>query len=122
MSVMIEARGVSFDYREAPVFDRIDLKISPGEMVALIGPNGSGKTTLLKLLAGALAPGAGQVLVDGRALASLSPRERARQVAVVPQDTAMTFDFTVMETVLMGRTAYLGLLGVEGPDDLAASH
>jgi len=54
-------------------------------------------------------------------LLELSSKERARTVAVVPQDNSSVFDFTVMETVLMGRTAHLGLFGVEGPDDLAVA-
>ncbi|HZI93330.1 MAG TPA: ABC transporter ATP-binding protein [Patescibacteria group bacterium] len=117
----IEARGLRFSYRETPVFDGLDLQVAAGQMLALIGPNGSGKTTLLKLLGGALRPVSGEVLIEGHALPSLAPRERARRVAVVPQDTAMTFDFSVLETVLMGRTAYLGLFGIEGAEDLAAA-
>jgi len=115
----IEAHRVRFGYRTVPVFDGIDLAFGAAEMTALIGPNGSGKTTLLKLLSGSLRPQGGEVTLDGRALAGLAPRARARLVAVVPQETSMTFDFTVMETVLMGRTAYLGRFGVEGPDDVA---
>jgi cobalamin transport system ATP-binding protein len=118
---LIEARALRFAYRDRPVFHGLDLRVHPGEMVALIGPNGSGKTTLLKLLSGALRPAAGDVMLEGQTLKSLSANERARRIAVVPQDNSMTFDFTVMETVLMGRTAYLGLLGVEGPEDLAAA-
>ena len=119
MGVSLRTRGLRFGYRETPLFHGLDLDVAPAEMVALIGPNGSGKTTLLKLLAGTLLPDAGEVWIGGRSLPSLPPRERARVVGVVPQDTIMTFDFTVMETVLMGRTAYLGLFGLEGPEDLA---
>ena len=120
MPPAVEARGLKFAYREVPVFDGLDLQVASGQMLALIGPNGSGKTTLLKLLSGALHPVSGEVLMEGRPLPSLAPRDRARRVAVVPQDTTMTFDFSVLETVLMGRTAYLGLFGIEGAGDLAA--
>ena len=117
----LEARGIRFGYGPAPLFEGLDLAIEAGEMVALIGPNGSGKTTLLRLLSGALRPNAGEVSLEGRRVADLAARERARRIAIVPQESAMTFDFTVMETVLMGRTPYLGLLGVEGPRDIQAA-
>ncbi len=117
----MEARHLRFGYRGVPVFAGVDLKVGFAGMTALIGPNGSGKTTLLRLLSGALIPQDGEVLVEGRRMADLAPRTRARLVAVVPQETGMTFDFTVMETVLMGRTAYLGRFGVEGPADIAAA-
>jgi iron complex transport system ATP-binding protein len=118
---VIEARQLRFGYGGIPLFDGIDLSFAPGEMAALIGPNGSGKTTLLKLLSGTLRAASGEVRLAGRPLCDLTARERARLVGVVPQDSSMTYDFTVMETVLMGRTAHLGLLGVEGPGDLAAA-
>jgi len=114
----LEMTGVSFSFRETKVFADLALRIGSGEMVALIGPNGSGKTTLLRLLSGSLAPDAGSVAIAGRPAGSWTARERAREVAVVPQESAAAFDFTVMETVLMGRTPYLGLLGLEGPEDV----
>ncbi|HEY3176342.1 MAG TPA: ABC transporter ATP-binding protein [Candidatus Polarisedimenticolia bacterium] len=118
---MIEALDLRFGYLGTPLFDGISMKVEPGEMTALIGPNGSGKTTLLRLLSGALRPASGEVRLGGRKVADLSARERARLVAVVPQESSATFDFTAMETVLMGRTAYLSFLGVEGPEDIAAA-
>jgi len=120
-AAVLQTRGLRFGYRGRPLFAGLDLSVAPGEMAALIGPNGSGKTTLLKLLSGALRPEAGQVILSGSPLADLSARERARRIGVVPQETSMTFDFTVIETVLMGRTAWLGLFGIEGPEDLAAA-
>ena len=118
---MIRAEGLRFAWREAPLFSGIDLHVKSGEMVALIGPNGSGKTTLLRLLSGALRPGGGRVVLSGRPLNELTSRQRARLVGVVPQEGSAAFDFTVMETVLMGRTAHLGVFGVEGPDDIAVA-
>ncbi len=120
-AALVEARGLGFAYDETPVFDGIDLSVAPGEMVGLLGPNGSGKTTLLKLLCGTLRPERGEVLLDGAPLRELTARRRARAIGVVPQETSLVFDFTVLETVLMGRTPYLGLLGVEGPEDVAAA-
>jgi putative ABC transport system ATP-binding protein len=68
----------------------VDLAIDPGEMVALLGPSGAGKSTLLKMLGGLLRPSAGQVLVDGRDVGRMSPRElrsyRATRVGIVLQD------------------------------------
>ena len=118
---MIRIESVRFAWKETPLFEGIDLHVRPGEMLALIGPNGSGKTTLLRLISGALRPRAGQVRLDGRPLTGLTSQERARTVGVVPQDNTTVFDFTVMETVLMGRTAWLGLLGVESPEDIGVA-
>jgi len=90
-----------------------------GSIVGLLGPNGSGKTTLLRLLAGTLRPASGRVTIDGVALESLSRRELARRIAVVPQETQTTFDFSALEIVLMGRYPHLGPFALEGPHDLA---
>jgi iron complex transport system ATP-binding protein len=111
-------RGVSFAYAGARVLEGIDLDVRPGERLAILGPNGAGKSTVLRLLAGTLAPDAGQVFLDGAVLASLRGADRARRVAFVPQETRVAFDFTVLEIVLMGRSPRLGLLGIEGAKDL----
>jgi len=89
-------------------------------MVALIGPNGSGKSTLLRVLAGLLTPSAGSAAFNGADLRSWLPRERARHIAYVPQDTAIPFEFTVREIVAMGRAPYLPPWGFETASDLTA--
>lgn len=102
-----------------PALDDVSMSVTRGNIVGLLGPNGSGKTTLIRVLAGLLAPQSGQVLLDGRPLTSLRRREVARRLALVPQDTAATFDYQVIDMVLMGRYPHLGPLSLEGPDDLA---
>jgi iron complex transport system ATP-binding protein len=103
------------------VIDDVSLRVPEGGLVGILGPNGSGKTTLLKLLSGTLAPASGSIVFNGRPLASLPRRERARRMAVVPQDTHMAFDYTALEIVLMGRYPWLGAFQVEGPDDIASA-
>lgn len=114
----LEARGLDFGYQpERPVLEGLDLRIERGEVVGLVGPNGAGKTTLLRLLAGIARPWRGEVLLFGAELQGLRPRERARRLALVPQESEPVFEFTALETVLMGRAPHLGLLGLEGPED-----
>ena len=103
------------------VLDRVSLDVPAGALVGILGPNGSGKTTLLRVLAGTLSPQSGRVTIDGADIASLDRRSVARRVAVVPQDTHLAFDYTVLEVALMGRYPHLGAFEVEGPDDVAAA-
>lgn len=116
----VEARGVTFGYgADRRIFTGLDLSIPAGSFTVLLGPNGSGKTTLLRILAGTLAPDSGDIRLDSRPLADLAPRERARLLAVLPQESRVVFPFTVMEVVLMGRAPHLGLLGFPGRGDVA---
>jgi len=100
------------------VLDGVSLEVSRGSVVGLLGPNGSGKTTLLRILSGGLAPLSGSVRLDGQPLGALTRRALAQRMAVVPQETRATFDFTVLEMVLMGRYPHLGAFELEGADDL----
>jgi len=100
------------------ILDRIGLVVSPGEVVGLVGRNGAGKTTLLRLAGGSLEPSEGSVRVKGEALASISRRELARRVALVPQDMHVPFPFRVGELVLMGRTPHAPLVGLESEEDV----
>lgn len=103
------------------VLDRVSLAVPAGAVVGILGPNGSGKTTLLRVLAGTLVPQAGHVTIEERDLARFDRRAIARRVAVVPQDTHLAFDYSVMEVALMGRYPHLGAFEVEGPADLASA-
>lgn len=115
----LAAAGVSFAYGTHPVLRAVDFEVARGAMVALAGPNGSGKSTLLGLLAGTRRPDAGTITVAGRPVADWDRRGLARVVAVVPQDTSVTFPYTVAEMVLMGRAPHRPPLGLEGARDVA---
>ena len=115
---MLRAADVRFAYDETPVIDGVSLTVSAGRIVGILGPNGSGKSTLLKLLSGTLAPASGDVRLEERELRTLPRRAVAQRLAVVPQDTHLAFDYSVLEIVLMGRYPHLGALEIEGPADL----
>ncbi len=115
------ARGVSFEY-PGPIraLDGVDLELAPGELSCVLGPNGSGKSTLVALLAGLLRPLAGTVMLDGKEVFHLRPRQRARHIALVPQDLRALPDVTVLDFVYAGRYGHLGFLRRPGPADAAA--
>ncbi len=104
-------------YGARRVVHQVSLSVRPGEVIALIGPNGAGKTTLLKAVSGVIPHQAGQVIAQGHSIDRLSPAERARSIAVVPQAHLFPEGYTVRQTVLLGRTAYLGWLGQTTPHD-----
>ncbi len=116
---MLRAEAVSFGYGNGDAFSltNASVAITPGSLTGLLGPNGCGKTTLLKLLCGVLRPHSGSVTLDERTLASMTRRELARRIAVVPQETHPAFEYSVMEMVLMGRHPHLGSFQLEGPAD-----
>ena len=110
---------VTSGYGDLTVLRDVSVEVARGEVVGLVGPNGSGKTTLVRVASRALPPSAGSIRLGGLDPYGLSAREAARLVAVVPQDVTPAFSFTVLETVLMGRTPYLSALGGGGPQDWA---
>ena len=120
MCGLLWADNVSFRYAsEAPlVVDGVSVRLAAGALTGILGPNGSGKTTLLRLLSGTRRPTSGRVQLGERPLDQLSRRDIARQIAVVPQETELAFEYTAIEIVLMGRHPHLGLFAVEGPDDI----
>jgi iron complex transport system ATP-binding protein len=113
MSTALSFEGVRFAYPGSPVFRGLDFAVEPGELTGLLGPNGTGKTTWVRLAAGSLAPQSGTVRLFGRDILSWGAAERARTVAVVPQQSPLEFEFRVHEIVAMGRAPHQGLLGLE---------
>ncbi|HYB89670.1 MAG TPA: energy-coupling factor transporter ATPase [Candidatus Binataceae bacterium] len=101
---LAEVENVTFAYPGGPpVLNGIDLRIAPGEFIAIVGQNGSGKTTLAKHIVGLLTPGGGRVLLDGRDRAPMRPAETARLAAYVFQNPDhQIFAPTVAEEVAFG--------------------
>jgi ABC-type cobalamin/Fe3+-siderophores transport system ATPase subunit len=117
---LLQAADVSFAYGPGLAgLHGVSIDVGRGGLVGIIGPNGSGKTTLLRLLGGMLPASAGRVTLDGRDVARIPRRELARQLAVVPQETRLSFEYSVIEVVLMGRYPHLGAFELESQADLA---
>ncbi len=105
MNPLVELRGLSVGYGDSAVLSHLNLTVSAGESIALVGPNGSGKSTLLKSLVKTLKPLAGEVLIQGRALSTMSDTDAAIRIGFVPQSESVEFPFTVRQVVTMGRLA-----------------
>jgi iron complex transport system ATP-binding protein len=123
--IRLSVEQVSYAYSvnpsQAPLFtlEASSFQARPGEIVAILGPNASGKSTLLKLIAGALAPLSGRVLLNGFLTHSLAPRTRAQRIAMVQQESPLLFPARAWEFVLHGRHPYGRSLRFETADDVA---
>jgi iron complex transport system ATP-binding protein len=106
MSLQLD--GLAVDIAGRRIVAGIDLTVADHEFAGLVGPNGSGKSTILKAIYRVHPPSAGRVLLDRTDLLSLRPREAARRIAVVTQESTSEFDFTVREMVMIGRTPHKG--------------
>lgn len=103
------------------VLHDVCLEAHAGETVAILGPNGSGKTTLLRVLSGVMPPESGTVHLKDSNMTSLSPRQRAQQVAVVPQRVEHLPRLRAWDMVLLGRYPYLSWWGMYSARDHAAA-
>lgn len=121
MTARLEARGLSAGYGARTVLSGVSLALAPGRVAVLLGENGSGKSTLLRALAGVLKPQAGEILLDGRAIASVPRRETARAIGYLPQGFEPLFPMRALDLVLLGRTPHLGAFGSPGAGDRAAA-
>ncbi len=108
---MIKISGLTAGYHGGMVLHDINLYLEPGSQTALLGPNGAGKTTLLKCLSGYLQAESGSIEINGRLMKDYSKNQLAREIALIPQNFQLQFEYQVQELVLMGRFPYLSYLG-----------
>ena len=101
---MLTLNDVSAGYGGVDVIKKISLQIENN--ISIVGPNGCGKTTLLKTIANIL-PSKGEILLNGKPFASLKRREVAKQIAMLSQQPAIYFSFSVYDTVMMGRYLHI---------------
>jgi len=117
----LECRGLRAGYGDHEVLHGVDLDVAGGEWVAVIGPNGAGKSTLLRVVAGTL-PARGEVRVTGNPANGIATKYRSRLVAMVPQNPVIPDGMTVLDYVLLGRTPYIPVWGMESGSDLRVAH
>ncbi len=117
---LYQIEDLSFVYGPVKAIDGLSLEIAPGLFHGIVGPNGCGKTTLLDLMVGTRRPAGGRVRLAGRDLHEYPRLELARRVALVPQEFALNFPFSVEETVLMGRHPHIPRFASPRAKDLEA--
>lgn len=111
---MLEINHLTVHLDKKEILHQIDLSINTNEFVGIIGANGSGKSTLLKTIYRSLKPTSGKIYYQEEDLLRLSPKKSAQKIGVVGQFNDLSFDFTVLQMVLLGRTPHKKLL--EGDD------
>lgn len=119
----LDVRGIAFSYRAGhPIFTDLSFTLGRGELFTVLGPNGAGKSTLLNCVTAVRPPQHGRIVLDGHDIGRLAPRARARKVAYVPQTSAVSYAYPVLDYVLMGRAPHLGLLQQPNRDDRERAH
>lgn len=109
---------LNWTYGDRPILHEIQLKIEKNRFYSIIGPNGSGKTTLLKNISRTLEPRKNTIFVDQQDIVSMKPREVAKRMASVPQNTHVDFEFSAADIVMMGRSPYLRRFQTESAKDM----
>jgi iron complex transport system ATP-binding protein len=117
VSADLVARDVGVELDGTRILQGVSVTAVAGEWLAILGPNGAGKSTLLRALAD-LVPATGTITIAGRPVATMSRRERARLLALVPQDPVVPPGMGVTDYVLLGRTPHIAHLGTESARDL----
>lgn len=112
----ITSLGLTFG--EQKLFDKVDLSLSRGEIVVLLGENGAGKSSLIKILTGNLNPTRGKVYIGEKNIAIMSAVEVAHEVSVVYTSQVESMKMRVFDVVAIGRTPYLGLMGKLSKEDI----
>lgn len=113
----LEVQGLYWGVDGRDILHDIQMSVDSGSVVGLVGPNGSGKSSLLRCVYRALKPRAGNIVIDGDDLWSISSQEAARRIAVVLQETPSEFDFTTYEIVSMGRNPHKQMFDRENDQD-----
>jgi iron complex transport system ATP-binding protein len=115
----LRANAVCVLLKGKQVLHDVTLALSGGGLIALVGPNGAGKSTLLKTLAGLVSPNQGKIELDGETLKSISPLQRARTIAYLPQSRVVHWPLPVRAIVSLGRLPYQAT-GINAAADQAA--
>ena len=121
MGVLLRVDNLFGGYDKEFSLEDISFDVEAGGFLGIIGPNGSGKSTLLRLMSRALLPKKGDILFENRDIKNFKLKELCRKIAFVPQETLISFSFSVWEIVLMGRMPHLKRLQLETKKDFTVA-
>ncbi len=121
VSPLLSAKNLELGYKNGFSLKKINLRIFPGQFLAIIGPNGSGKSTLLKCLSRGIKNYSGSIKIFSREIKTFPTKQLARKLAVTLQNPFRPENLTVLEYVLLGRYPWLGYLGFFNQDDYSIS-
>lgn len=113
----LSLKNITSGYRESDVLRNLSLDVFDKDILGIAGPNGAGKTTLVKAVTRFISLRGGEIELDGKNIYTTSQRELAQKIAVVPQETIPTFRMSVFEMISLGRTPYIGNLGLLAAND-----
>jgi len=114
---ILSVKNVNFSYNGTEALSNICFDVEEGNFISIVGPNGSGKSTLINVISKVLRNYQGKVIIKDRDINNLKTKEVAKLIAVVPQYTNPSFNFTVGELVMMGRYPYISRFGSEKRED-----
>ena len=117
----LEVKNLTFSYEKYAVLHELSFAIQKGTLTVVLGANGAGKSTLFRCLLGFLKPQAGEILLSGKPLPAYTRRETAAKIAYIPQTSEPTFNYTVLDTVLMGTTGTMNVLQRPGTREREAA-
>ncbi|MQA33929.1 ABC transporter ATP-binding protein [Modestobacter roseus] len=116
----LAAEELTLGYGERTVVEGLDLAVPPGRITAIVGANACGKSTLLRSMTRLLAPRAGRVLLDGKAVHRMPAKELARTLGLLPQSPIAPEGITAADLIGRGRNPHQGVFSRWKPEDDAA--
>lgn len=106
--VTISARSLHVTLDKRPILRGVDALFAPGRLTGILGPNGAGKSTLVRALLGLATVDCGSISVDGKAVQAMTPRDRARLIAYLPQGHMLHWPMRVDRVIALGLLPHLG--------------
>lgn len=114
---MINAKNIEVSFGKHNILKGVDINASDKKFIGIIGPNGSGKSTLLKCIYRVLEPDSGTIFLDEKSINNYSYKESAKKIAVVAQHNDYSFEFEVINILLMGRAPHKKLFDRDKAED-----